>query len=163
MTFCNPETAHCLHIVKRRDTARKSILPAKNRAGGWKILTNEKLEINISECIFTLLTSMIFTCWSARKSTLHPHFDYLAHRLRVFYTAFPGFFRSKKGILTHPKKIQVVMFQDVTQITIIPLYDSDSRCRDFYASHADLKTQFIADFVPKNQNIKMSVIDVTGE
>ena len=55
------------------------------------------------------------------------------------------------------------MFQDVTQITIIPLYDSDSRCRDFYASHADLKTQFIADFVPKNQNIKMSVIDVTGD
>ena len=53
------------------------------------------------------------------------------------------------------------MFQDITQITIIPLYDSDSRCRDFYASHADLKTQFIADFVPKNQNIKMSVIDVT--
>ena len=55
------------------------------------------------------------------------------------------------------------MFQDVTQITIIPLYDSDSRCRDFYASHADLKTQFIADFVPKKQNIKMSVIDVTGD
>ena len=50
------------------------------------------------------------------------------------------------------------MFQNVTQITIIPLYDSDSRCRDFYASHADLKTQFIADFVPKNQNIKMSVM-----
>ena len=55
------------------------------------------------------------------------------------------------------------MFQDITQITIIPLYDSDSRCRDFYASHADLKTQFIADFVPKKQNIKMSVIDVTGD
>ena len=55
------------------------------------------------------------------------------------------------------------MFLYVTQITIIPLYDSDSRCRDFYASHADLKTQFIADFVPKNQNIKMSVIDVTGD
>ena len=50
------------------------------------------------------------------------------------------------------------MFQDVTQITIIPLYDSDSRCRDFYASHADLKTQFIADFVPKKQNIKMSAM-----
>ena len=50
------------------------------------------------------------------------------------------------------------MFQDVTQITIIPLYDSDSHCRDFYASHADLKTQFIADFVPKNQNIKMSAM-----
>ena len=55
------------------------------------------------------------------------------------------------------------MFQDVTQITTIPLYDSDSRCHDFYASHADLKTQFIADFVPKKQNIKMSVIDVTGD
>ena len=50
------------------------------------------------------------------------------------------------------------MFHDVTQITIIPLYDSDSRCRDFYASHADLKTQFIADFAPKKQNIKMSVM-----
>ena len=50
------------------------------------------------------------------------------------------------------------MFQYVTQITMIPLYDSDSRCRDFYASHADLKTQFIADFVPKKQNIKMSAM-----
>ena len=50
------------------------------------------------------------------------------------------------------------MFQYITKITIIPLYDSDSRCRDFYASHADLKTQLIADFVPKNQNIKMSVM-----
>ena len=50
------------------------------------------------------------------------------------------------------------MFQYITKITIIPLYDSDSRCRDFYASHADLKTQFIADFVPKDQNIKMSAM-----
>ena len=92
LTYCQTPR-HC----------KKVNLACKNRAGGWKILTNEKLEINISECIFTLLTSMIFTCWSARKSTLHPHFDYLAHRLRVFYTAFPGFFCSKKDNFTHLK------------------------------------------------------------
>ena len=70
LTYCQTPR-HC----------KKVNLAWKNRAGGWKILTNEKLEINISECIFTLLTSMIFTCWSARKSTLHPHFDYLAPSL----------------------------------------------------------------------------------
>ena len=75
LTYCQTPR-HC----------KKVNLACKNRAGGWKILTNEKLEINISECIFTLLTSMIFTCWSARQSTLHPHFDYLATSLWLFCT-----------------------------------------------------------------------------
>ena len=81
----------------------------------------------------------------------------LRHDIDCLTPLFRAFSTLKKAIL-RIWKIQVVMFQYVTQITIIPLYDSDSRCRDFYASHADLKTQFIADFVPKKQNIKMSVM-----
>ena len=110
MTFCNPEAAYCLHIVKRRDTARKSILPAKTEPEAEKSWQTKNLKLT-----FQNASSLYWQAWFSHTEVqesqlctltltiLRPHFDYLAHRLRVFYTAFPGFFRSKKGNFTHPK------------------------------------------------------------
>ena len=110
MTFWNHETAHCLHIVKRRDTARKSILPTKTEPEAEKSWQTKNLKLT-----FQNASSLYWQAWFSHAEVqesqlctitltiLQPHFDYLAHRLRVFYTAFPGFSCPKKGNFTHLK------------------------------------------------------------
>ena len=110
MTFCNPETAHCLHIVKRRDTARKSILPAKTEPEAEKSWQTKNLKLT-----FQNASSLYWQAWFSHAEVqdsqlctrtltiLLPRLGSLAHRLRVFCTAFPGFFRSKKDNFTHLK------------------------------------------------------------
>ena len=110
MTFWNHETTYCLHIVKRCDTARKSILPAKTEPEAEKSWQTKTAVLTLSDGVSDCPEAWL-ACAGRQESQLctltltilHPHFDYLAHRLRVFYTAFPGFFRPKKGNFTHPK------------------------------------------------------------
>ena len=109
MTFWNHEKAYCLHIVKRRDTARKSILHAKTEPEAEKSWQTKNLKLT-----FQNASSLYWQAWFSHAEVqdsqlctltltiLRPHFDYLAHRLRVFYTAFPRCFRHKKGNLTPP-------------------------------------------------------------
>ena len=63
----------------------------------------EKHDFHMLKCKKVNIAPSLWLSCDLTLTILRPHFDYLAHRLRVFYTAFPGFFRSKKGNFTHPK------------------------------------------------------------
>ena len=105
MTFCNPDTAYCLHIVKRRDTARKSILPAKTEPEAEKSWQTKNLKLT-----FQNASSLYWQAWFSHAEVqesqlctltltiLHPHFDYLAPSLWLSCTPIKSILHRFSGL-----------------------------------------------------------------
>ena len=87
LTYCQT-TRHC----------KKVNLACKNRAGGWKILTNENIGFNTFRWRFRLSGGMARMCRTARKSTLDPHFDYLVPSLWLSCTPIKSILHRFSGL-----------------------------------------------------------------